>query len=102
MTSAGFGSGHRNLHPLWEVLSAGWCLLTVTVPLGWRGEGGPEGRLFCFFPFLFGFMFGFEMLLSFSEPSLPTAALGIGLAGVFPCAGEKQVRGGAETRRYCW
>lgn len=50
-------------------------------------------------------MFGFEILL-FSKPSLLTAALGILLAGVFPCAGEKQVRGtvssgGAETRSSC-
>lgn len=51
-------------------------------------------------------MFGFKILL-FSKLSLPTAALGIGLAGVFPCAGEKQVHGevssgAAETTSSCW
>lgn len=51
-------------------------------------------------------MFGFEILL-FSKPSLPTAALGIGLAGMLSCAGEKQVRGevssgGAEKTSSCW
>lgn len=51
-------------------------------------------------------MFGFEILL-LSKPRLPTATLGIGLAGVFPCAGEKQVHGevnsgGAGTTNFCW
>lgn len=104
MTSVEFGSGHRKLHPLWEVLlSPGWCLLTVTVALG-CGGGDAEGKVFCLFSFFF--MFGFEILL-FSKPYLPTATLGIGLAGVFPSAGEKQVHGevssgGVGTTSFCW
>ena len=59
-----------------------------------------------FFPFFFFFffMFGFEILL-FSKPYLPTATLGIGLAGVFPSAGEKQVHGKVSsggTTSFCW
>lgn len=55
MTYVEFGSGHRKLHLLWEVLLfPGWCLLTVTVALG-CGGGDAEGKV-VFFPF-FSFLF---------------------------------------------
>lgn len=81
----GFGSRQGNLCLLWGVLlPPGWCRLAVAVAVE-----GPEGKAFCFFPIFF--FFGFEIhFFRFFKPSLPAAALGLGLAGVFPCAGRSR------------